>query len=205
MLGKIGSSDFYDFQKVASSKFLKTKPSSTRYKSYEKVEGGYLAAIDVAEEIAKLEKFKTLALGRAAEYLTGEKINEFGLTEEPRKLDNHLFGLWGEEVLARKYFPAPRYERQKRVEHDYQKAHLDFYDTEEHKIIEAKTVKQDTFSHYLDDRSLVKKKYEAQVQFQLSLLAEAKAGEIVVFNPAFKELPSNQLPSKGLSLASEWG
>ena len=164
MLGKIGSSDFYDFHKIPATKLLKTEithqrsitqwqrstnqrdrsrkqpcpamrpvvlpTASEALSSDEEVttsrnaarRKGYLVHIDVRGEIEKMSEFRELGLERATENSIGERVNEFGLMEEDKK------------------------------------------------IIEAKSVKKKTFSRYRNDPSLVKKQYEAQVQFQLGLV-----------------------------------
>ena len=183
MLGKIGSSDFYDFQKIPATKLLKTKPNPVKYPNYEKTDKGYLVHIDVRGEIEKMSEFRDLGLERATENKIGERVNEFGLMEEDKKIDSLVFGFWGEDLLERKFFSGKDYEKQKQVQRGFKKAHIDFYDRKAKKIIEAKSVKKKTFSRYRNDPSLVKKQYEAQVQFQLGLVRGAKAAEIIIYNP----------------------
>ena len=183
MLGKIGSSDFYDFQKIPVTKLLKTKPNPVKYPNYEKTDKGYLVSIDVRSEIEKMSEFRDLGLERATENEIGEKVNEFGLMEEDKKIDNLVFGFWGEDLLEKRFFSSSNYEKQKKVQRGFKKAHIDFYDRKAKKIIEAKSVKKKTFSRYRNDPSLVKKKYEAQVQFQLGLVTESKGAEIIIYNP----------------------
>ena len=198
--GKLGSSDFYEFTKEKKEVFYKTKPRGRQEGSeigqYQKVADGFSLKVDVRKELEKFfykekSKLKTRARLAALEEITGGFVDDFGGYLEEMETQDNKYTKWGR--LMEDYFYKYALRRSEKIAREvvYTKGndlicHIDFL--EEGKVIyELKSVKPEKYFEYFYSENLLKKRYEAQVQFQF-WLSGLKDGYLVVFNPFFGKL-----------------